>query len=109
VTESYYYNTDTDPGPACDAKHGIHVPGYSVRFSVRDKGEIQLAVPGTEECLTVTPDGTWRNRMQPFMVTGGTGDYAGVSGTGTVTHDWHYTFSGAAGTDTWVGTVIVPS
>ena len=98
VSESYPYNTDTNPGAECSSAGGVHVPGYSARFTVLGKGEIELAVAGSNECLTTTPDGTWRNRTQSFTVIGGSGAYDGASGQGMVRHRWHYTFGGAAGT-----------
>jgi hypothetical protein len=43
-----------------------------------------------------------------FTVIGGSGAYAGASGSGTLQHDGHLTSFGAAGTDTWTGTLDVP-
>jgi HYR domain len=109
VSESYFYNSDTNPDAACLSAGGVYVLGYSARFIVLGKGEIELAVPGSTDCLTTTPTGTALNRTQPFTVTGGSGAYVSASGQGTVQHRWHYTNTGgAAGTDTWVGALIVP-
>jgi HYR domain len=46
---------------------------------------------------------------RPFRITAGSGSYAGASGSGTLTHSYHYTSTGAAaGNDTWTATLNVP-
>jgi hypothetical protein len=49
-----------------------------------------------------------RAQTQAFTVTGGTGTYAGASGTGVVTRSLGSTDTGSAGTETWTGTLTVP-
>jgi hypothetical protein len=46
-----------------------------------------------------------RNEPQAFTVTGGTGIYAGASGSGTVERS----VSGGTGTETWTGTIVAPA
>jgi hypothetical protein len=59
------------------------------------------------ECLVGPPSDTVVN-AQSFAVSGGSGAYAGASGTGTVTHKAHRDFYGHAyGTDIWSGTLQV--
>jgi len=45
---------------------------------------------------------------QSFTVTGGTGIYAGASGSGMATRALVQTDQGAAGRETWTGTLTVP-
>ena len=45
---------------------------------------------------------------QAFAITGGTGTYAGAAGSGTVTRALGSNDAGAAGTETWAGTLTVP-
>lgn len=103
VAESYVYRVETAPS-GCAAEE-FQVLGYTARFSVAGKGEIDLAVDGSTECLTRN---TVLNPTRPFTVKGGSGAYAGASGSGTLGHTAHFTDDGAAGTDTWIGTLVVP-
>lgn len=77
----------------------------TVRLEVAGKGELQLAVDRYRgECISSA-----LNQSRAFTITGGSGIYAGASGGGTVTHQASYTGGGgAAGTDTWTGTLTVP-
>jgi HYR domain len=67
-------------------------------------------VKGLDSCLQGPPTDTVLTNTQSFTITGGSGVYAGASGSGEVNHDAHRLTSGhAAGTDTWAGTLVVPS
>jgi hypothetical protein len=72
------------------------------RLAVLGKGELQFALADGAACVDVEPV---RNEPQQFTVTGGTGIYAGASGSGTVERS----VSGGTGTDTWTGTILAPS
>ena len=104
VTESYIYFVETTPA-GCPAG-SFKVLGYTARFTVAGKGEIDLAVAESPDCLNL---GNVLTPRQPFTITGGTRAYAGdASGSGTLHHLATMTDTGAAGTDTWVGTLVVP-
>ena len=48
------------------------------------------------------------NATQSFTVTGGTGIYAGASGSGRVERVAQFASAGAVGRDTLIGTLVVP-
>jgi hypothetical protein len=103
VTKSYTYLADSSSCPFGTVK----ILGYPARFAVAGKGEIDLALAENPNCLT--SDDAGRIAPQSFTITGGTGTYAGASGSGRVER----TFSGGGGgrdvgTDTWIGTLAVP-
>ena len=102
VSESYVYRVDRY-APTCRLDT-YRVLGYAARLIVAGKGEIKLAVDGRPECFS---SADVLNPTQPFTITGGSGAYAGASGNGTLHHDAHFTPGGAAGEDTWVGTLVV--
>lgn len=68
------------------------------------RGEILLALGGVSSCLD-TDDVV--NHSAPFTVAGGSGVFAGASGSGTVEHEGTYVFDGSKGTDTYKGTLVV--
>jgi hypothetical protein len=73
---------------------------YPVRFAIASKGEIHFQLAAGAECVNEA-----KAQAQTFTVTGGTGIYAGASGTGTVTRQLGST---SAGGETWTGTLTVP-
>lgn len=103
VAESYSYLVEETPSscPVGSAK----VLGYPVRWVVAGKGEIYFTVRERPECLAgdaaISAD-------QAFTVTGGTGIYAGASGSGNADRSLGPTEAGAAGSETWTGTLTVP-
>ena len=98
VTGTYTFLLDTGP---CDI--GLsRASAYPVRFSVAAKGEIDFQLAAGAECLNEA-----RAQTQTFTVTGGTGIYAGASGTGTVTRRLGATSYGSFGSETWTGTLAV--
>ena len=109
VLESYSYPVLQEP-PGCPVDSRRILP-YTVRFTVAGKGDIFLAVPGSAEaCL---PEGTAKGQSLgptygPIAVTGGSGVYAGASGTFTLEHHLNFSAAGASGTDAWAGTLAVP-
>lgn len=80
---------------------------YPIRLQVATKGEIHLTVAEGNECLG---DDIIFNQTQNFAITGGTGIYAGASGSGTLERLLgSASDSGRFGTETWSGTLTVPS
>jgi hypothetical protein len=103
VTESYPYTVDGLP-VGCTLGE-VRVLPASVHFSVAGKGEIELRVDGSG-CLSRVPPAPVQG-VETFTITGGTGEYAGASGAGTIAH----VSSGPpvfSGRDTWTGTLVVP-
>jgi hypothetical protein len=99
VTEAYMFFVDEQ---SCGGS-GLRVLESTVRLEVAGKGGLDLALARNSECI--------RSALQlsrPFSIVGGSGAYAGASGSGTVKHDAHYTFSGAAGKDIFTGALKVP-
>jgi HYR domain len=84
---------------------GSKLLGYPARFVVAGKGEINLAVAEHPDCLNQE---ALRSASQSFTITGGTGIYAGASGSGRVERSLVQTPVGPAGTETYVGTLAVP-
>jgi hypothetical protein len=103
VTETYTFAPDFEPGASCPG--GLALRGSSARFAVAGKGEIDLSIAGSTDCFN--PNSILAARRS-FTVTGGSGAYSGASGSGTLQHEGHLTAEGAAGTDTWTGTLAVP-
>lgn len=102
VTESYSYLVEEAP-PSCGFA-GARVFAYPVRWVVAGKGEIHFAVHEAPGCLgadAFTAD-------QAFTVTGGTGVYAGASGSGIADRELRQNVLGATGRETWSGTLSVP-
>jgi HYR domain-containing protein len=71
------------------------------RLAVAGKGELRFALSDGAGCVDVEPV---RNEPQTFTITGGTGLYAGASGSGTVERS----VSEGVGTETWTGTLVAP-
>jgi HYR domain len=107
VSQSYLYFVEGSTAPDCVA--GYNIADYPARLIVEGKGEINLLVKGIDTCLQGEPVDTVVTNVQSFTITGGSGVYAGASGSGEVSHVAHRLISGhPAGTDTWKGTLIVP-
>src|SRR5262245_55219921 len=99
VSETYLYFVDTTPS-GCS---GVRILRSTGQFAVTGKGIIQFDLGRVEQCV---PDLLKAN--QPFTITGGSGAYAGASGTGTVIHDLREDGLSVHGTDTWAGSLNVP-
>jgi hypothetical protein len=102
VTETYSYLVEETP-PSCGYA-GARVLAYPVRWAVAGKGEIHFDVHEAPGCLgtdAFTAD-------QAFTVTGGTGIYAGASGSGIADRALRQNALGATGRETWSGTLTVP-
>ena len=105
VTESYTFLVSEGP-PTCAAAGSGKALAYAVRLVVAGKGVIDLAVAEGAQCIGIEEV---RTQTQSFVVSGGSGIYAGASGSGTVERllggD---TPTGRRGTETWTGTLAVP-
>jgi len=104
VSEAYIRRVQQDP-PDC-GPDTFRLLSQTVALTVGGKGEIDIANPPSAQCLT-------RSSLDvpifpPFTVTGGSGDYAGASGAGTLTQVSRITGPDRVGTDTWSGTLTVP-
>jgi len=109
VSQAYSYPVETEPGATCLG--GFHVLRYPARLLVEGKGEISLAVAAAEGCLQGLPTDTVLGPAQAFTITGGSGVYAGASGSGVVrrTNTRRTSAGHGAGTDIWEGTLVVPN
>lgn len=80
--------------------------GTSVRFVVAGKGEIHFTLAAGGCISQMEPI---YNQRQACTITGGTGVYAGASGSGTVSRNLgDATATGRHGVETWTGTLSVP-
>jgi hypothetical protein len=104
VSEAYTFVVDTGP-PGCIS--GDFLLPSEGRLVVAGKGEIDLVLAGLPDCFV--PASTVLTAGRPFSITGGSGAYAGASGSGRVQHELHSGGGGAAGKDTWIGTLVVPA
>ena len=98
VTETYTFFVDED-----SCAPGLKVLATTAHLEVTGKGAIELSLGQAPDCV---PSALIVS--VPFTVTGGSGVYAGASGSGTLSSNAHYTSTGAAGDDTWAGTLAVP-
>jgi hypothetical protein len=105
VSASYTFPMNWGQAP-CSSTDGKAL-AYSVRLDVAGKGAISVAVSEATDCIFIDNIGT---QPQAFTVTGGTGIYAGASGSGTLTRtlgvvgDDNY----RRGFEIWQGTLTVP-
>ena len=109
VNQAYTYPVDMQPA-GCPAGM-FKIRPYTARLTVRDKGELNLALGGVDSCLEGPPVDTVLSPTQAFTVTGGTGVFAGVSGSGQVSRtEIRREISGhGAGTDIWEGSITAPN
>ena len=103
VQESYPYFVDDLPA-GCDDNQ-VRVLPTTAHLTIPDRGTVDVRLAGTG-CLTRTPP-LPLHADEGFVITGGTGKFAGASGGGTLSH----VSSGPPslrGKDTWRGTLLVP-
>jgi hypothetical protein len=102
VTATYTFMAD---GTGCGLET-FRVLGYPVRLSVAGKGDLNLALGEISGCIPAlsVPGAS----PQAITVTGGTGTYAGASGSGTLTRVAGPPGFGVPGTDTWTAAITVP-
>jgi len=103
VSASYDYEMDLGSG-AC-ASHLGKALSYPIRLEVAGKGAIDV-VTTEAACTDVV---SVRTQTQAFTVAGGTGIYAGASGSGTLQRTLEASLADIAnGVETWKGTLTVP-
>jgi hypothetical protein len=104
VTEKYEFPVALGP-PSCAVGSGEALAS-SNRFVVAGKGEIYFALA---EGGCIAQEEPIYNQTQAYRITGGTGIYAGASGSGTVERKLgRTTATGRHGTETWRGTLSAP-
>jgi hypothetical protein len=103
VTHSYFYVAELSPA-TCGAG-SIRIRRTTMKLSVAGKGDVELAVADVAECMP--PSAGLTPPARAFTVTGGTGAYAGASGSGTIKHVCASTDTGCTGRDTFTGTIAV--
>lgn len=103
VTETYSFTVDVMPS-SCPSG-SVKVLRYPVRWVVAGKGEIYFMMDERPECIGADAG---FNTDQQYTITGGTGTFAGASGSGTADRALGQTDEGAAGRETWTGTLVVP-
>jgi hypothetical protein len=99
ATEIYTWFYRLGP-PTCPADVGKPL-ATTGRLIVEGKGEIGFALADGAECVELEP---LRFEPQSFTITGGTGTYAGASGSGTLERNVQF----GRGNETWTGTLAVP-
>ena len=105
VTEAYAFLADLDL-PPCLVGSGRTL-AYPITLVVAGKGEISFAL---DEAATCVRQEAVRTQPQSFTVTGGTGIYAGASGSGRIERTLGSVSAAGArvGTETWTGTLVAP-
>ncbi len=95
-------------GPPWCSEGNAHVLPYAVRWVVANKGQLEFSVAEVPGCFADEPSGVGAVK-QTFTITGGTGAYAGASGSGHVQATVYLTQDGkVAGFENWTGTLTVP-
>lgn len=104
VRESYEFLVGLG-APSCPPDRGQAL-ATTVRFVVTGKGEIHFALAEGGCIAQAEPI---YNQIQAYTITGGTGRYAGASGSGTVERRLgEPTATGRYGKEIWLGTLDVP-
>ena len=105
VTGSYDYEMDLGSG-ACESGLGKAL-SYPIRLEVAGKGAIDVVT--TEAACADFVSVRTQTQTQAFTVTGGTGIYAGASGSGTLQRSLVASMGDIGqGIETWKGTLTVP-
>jgi HYR domain len=105
VTGSYDYEMDLGSG-ACESGLGKAL-SYPIRLEVAGKGAIDVVT--TEAACADSVSVRTQTQTQAFTVTGGTGIYAGASGSGTLQRSLVASMGDIGqGIETWKGTLTVP-
>ena len=105
VTGTYVFQMDLG-STSCSGDLGKAL-AYPIRLEVAGKGAIDVAVSEAAACTSIE---SVRTQTQAFTVTGGTGIYAGASGSGTLEPALGEPSENGSrhGLETWKGTLSVP-
>jgi hypothetical protein len=103
VSQSYIVAVDLAP-PGCPTGTQ-ELLSYPAQLLVKDRGKIFIALAGRETCAEGGVP--LISLSQTFTITGGTGVFAGASGSGVVTRT-HVGCCPGFGTDNWDGTLTAP-
>ena len=103
VTQSYIFLADFSH-PSCPSG-STKILGYPARFAVAGKGEIHFALAESPDCVTTHEAA--RNAPQSFTITGGTGTYAGASGSGSIEREQGTVGPRDTGLDRYIGALAV--
>jgi len=101
VEVSHAYLLESEPA-GCSIE-AVRLLPTTARLTVAGKGAIDVRISGTD-CLLRS--GGSLSAQETFFVTGGSGSYAGASGTGTIAHI-SYGPPAFRGRDTWSGSLTV--
>jgi hypothetical protein len=99
VSETYLFLRESGT-TACPT--GYRVLGVNARFTIGTKGAIDISVADSSDCLA--PETAAALNFPSFTITGGSGIYAGASGTGRLRMTL---VPGARGKEMWDGTLLV--
>jgi hypothetical protein len=103
VAQSYVAAVDLAPtGCPADTQK---ILSYPSRLIVKDRGQIFIAVAASSTCAEAGVP--LLSVAQSFTITGGTGVFAGASGSGVVSRT-HAGCCPGFGTDNWNGTITAP-
>jgi hypothetical protein len=108
VSHSYLYIAENfvEVSPAtCTHVGDVRILATTLRLSTV-KGDLDVSLAAVPDCMHRSAKLSPASRA--FIIAGGTGVYAGASGGGTLKHSLRQAPGGAAGTDTWTGTLVVP-
>jgi HYR domain-containing protein len=105
VSEAYLAPVDLAPS-ACPSGDQ-QILGYPARLVVKGRGEISLSVAASSQCAQ--PGTDLLNVSQSFQITGGTGAFAGASGSGVVSRSGTGFGVHGFGIDHWDGTITAPA
>jgi HYR domain len=103
VSQSYLFAVDLAPaGCPTGTQRAL---SYPARLTVKSRGTILLSIAASDTCADIGVP--LLSVSQSFTITGGTGVFAGASGSGVVTRT-HVGCCPGFGTDNWDGTITAP-
>lgn len=103
VSQSMLFAVDVAP-PGCPPGSQKAL-SYPAQLTIKDRGQIDIAVDASSACAD--PGVPLLSEAQNFTITGGTGVFAGASGSGVVSRS-HVVCCPGSGTDDWDGTITAP-
>jgi hypothetical protein len=104
VSQSYVFAVELAPS-GCPAGTQKALP-YPAQLAVKGRGTISISVAASNVCAAEGVPSV--SVSQAFNITGGSGVFAGASGSGVLSRT-NVTCCAAAGTDNWDGTISAPA